>query len=63
MTLEASFKEIGLDSLDTVEMVMSIEEEFMVNLDDEIAANCLTIKDVVDLIEKTPFAQPEPHAH
>ena len=30
VTLEASFKEIGLDSLDTVEMVMSIEEEFMV---------------------------------
>jgi acyl carrier protein len=50
---EASFiDDLGADSLDTVELVMALEEEFDTEIPDEDAENIKTVKDVYDYIDK-----------
>ena len=49
---EASFVEdLGADSLDTVELVMALEEEFETEIPDEKAEKITTVKEAVDYIE------------
>ncbi|MCT8139794.1 acyl carrier protein [Anaerobacillus isosaccharinicus] len=49
--LEATFKEdLGADSLDVVELVMELEDEFDLEISDEDAEKIATVKDVVDYI-------------
>ena len=51
VTESASFiDDLGADSLDTVELVMSFEEEFNVEIPDDAAEKILTVKDAVDFI-------------
>ena len=45
------FKDLGADSLDTVEMIMELEEEFGVSIPDEAAQEIQTIGDYVRYIE------------
>lgn len=53
VTLDASFvDDLGADSLDTVELVMALEEEFETEIPDEEAAKIVTIKDAVSYIVK-----------
>ncbi len=48
---EASFTDdLGADSLDTVELVMALEEEFNLEIPDEDAEKIATVQDVVDYI-------------
>lgn len=48
---EASFvDDLGADSLDTVELVMALEEEFETEIPDEEAENITTVKEAVDYI-------------
>jgi acyl carrier protein len=50
---EASFvDDLGADSLDLVELIMSMEEEFEIDISDEEAEKMLTVKDAFDYIEK-----------
>ena len=50
---EASFiDDLGADSLDTVELVMAFEEEFDVEIPDEVAETIKTIQNAIDLIEE-----------
>jgi acyl carrier protein len=52
ITAEASFVEdLGADSLDTVELVMALEEEFGIEIPDEEAEKIATVKDAVSYIE------------
>ena len=44
-------KDLGADSLDVVEMLMSLEEEFNVTVPEEEAVNIKTVGDIVNLIE------------
>ncbi len=44
-------KDLGADSLDIVEMLMNLEEEWGLVIDDEDVPKLHTIKDVVDYIE------------
>tara|TARA_Y100000815_G_scaffold72262_1_gene61013 strand:+ start:1146 stop:1376 length:231 start_codon:yes stop_codon:yes gene_type:complete len=49
---EASFvDDLGADSLDTVELIMQLEEEFGIEIPDEEAEKMTTVKSVVDYIE------------
>jgi len=51
VTKEASFQEdLGADSLDTVELVMALEEEFDIEIPDEEAEKIKTVQDIVDYI-------------
>lgn len=48
---EASFVEdLGADSLDTVELVMALEEKFDAEITDEEAENIATVRDAVEYI-------------
>ena len=48
---EASFvDDLGADSLDLVELIMSMEEEFGVDISDEDAEKILTVKDGMDYV-------------
>ena len=52
VTMEANLKDdLEADSLDAVELIMQIEEEFEVEIPDEVASNMKTVKDIVDYIE------------
>jgi len=52
ITAEAKFVEdLGADSLDTVELVMALEEEFNIDISDEEAEKLTTLQKVVDYIE------------
>lgn len=52
VTQEASFVEdLGADSLDTVELVMALEEEFETEIPDEEAEKITTVKEAIDYIE------------
>ena len=49
---EASFvDDLGADSLDTVELIMQLEEEFSIEIPDEDAETITTVKAAVDYIE------------
>lgn len=45
-------EELGADSLDLVEILMSLEDEFGISIPDEAIPTIKTIKDIVDFIEK-----------
>jgi len=50
---EASFvDDLGADSLDLVELVMAMEEEFGMEISDEEAEKLRTVKDVLDYIKE-----------
>jgi len=52
VTLEASFKEdLGADSLDVVELVMELEDEFDMEISDEDAEKITTVGEVVNYIQ------------
>ncbi len=53
VTMEASFiDDLGADSLDTVELVMALEEEFNIEIPDEDAEKILTVKDAVHYLNE-----------
>jgi acyl carrier protein len=52
VTPEASFaNDLGADSLDTVELVMALEEEFDIEIPDEAAEGIATVQAAVDYIQ------------
>jgi acyl carrier protein len=49
---EADFgRELGADSLDVVELVMAIEDEFEIDIEDQSASQIATVQDALDYIE------------
>ena len=51
VTDEASFiDDLGADSLDTVELVMALEEEFDIEISDDEAENISTVQTAIDYI-------------
>ena len=54
---EASFaNDLGADSLDTVELIMALEEEFDVEIPDEDAEKIATVQNAVDYIDSKQAA-------
>ena len=53
VTLDAKLKDdLNLDSLDSVELIMSAEEEFGIEIPDEDVMNFKTVNDIVNYIEE-----------
>ncbi len=48
---EATFQGLGLDSLDAVELIMMIEEEFDIQIDDSEVENLKTVGEIIKIIE------------
>lgn len=54
VTREADLSaDLGADSLDAVELIMAIEDEFELTVDDETAQSFKTVGQIADYIEKT----------
>ncbi|MFZ3101652.1 MAG: acyl carrier protein [Desulfitobacteriaceae bacterium] len=52
VTLETSFEELNADSLDIVELIMALEEEFDLDIPDEEAEKIRTVGDAVNYIKE-----------
>jgi len=53
VTPDASFiDDLGADSLDTVELVMALEEEFDIEISDEDAEKIITVGDAINYIKE-----------
>ena len=53
VTENAEFtKDLGADSLDTVELIMEFEKEFGISIPDDKAEGITTVKDAIDFIEE-----------
>ena len=50
---KAFVADLGADSLDTVELVMELEEEFDITIPDDAAEKIQTVGQAIDYIEKT----------
>lgn len=58
VTPEASFRDdLGADSLDVVELVMALEEEFGIQIPDEDAEKIATVGQAIDYIKQKVAAQ------
>ena len=58
VTDSASFiEDLGADSLDTVELVMALEEEFGIEIPDEDAEKMVTVGDAIKYIEQKAAAK------
>ncbi|MEG0366275.1 MAG: acyl carrier protein [Coprobacillus sp.] len=51
LTKESGFKELGIDSLDLVDLVFELEEEIGVEFDDSELMKLNTVQDLLDLID------------
>ena len=53
VTIESTFiDDLGADSLDIVELIMTFEEEFSIEIPDEAAEKIKTVQDVVNYIDQ-----------
>jgi len=52
ITPETTFEDIDADSLDVVELVMALEEEFDLEIPDEAVENIKTVGDIINYIEE-----------
>ncbi|WP_281677022.1 acyl carrier protein [Eggerthia catenaformis] len=52
LTLDSSFRDLGIDSLDLVDLVFELEEEIGIEFEDEELISITTVKDLLTLIDK-----------
>lgn len=52
VTDEATTKDLGADSLDRLDIVIAVEDEFGINIDDEEAEKLTTVGQFIECIEK-----------
>lgn len=45
-------EDLGADSIDAVELIMTVEDEFSIEISDEVLQNIKTVNDLVSYIEK-----------
>jgi len=51
ITLETSLsKDLALDSLSTMEIIMEVEEHYDINIDQKVLASAKTVQDLVDIV-------------
>ena len=50
---------LAMDSLDDVEVVMELEDKYNIDVSDDDASKCVTIGDVIDLIDRMVNGQEE----
>jgi acyl carrier protein len=57
ITADSTFQELGIDSLDGINILFAVESEFNINIPDEAAQNLRSVRDVIDGIAKLLGAQ------
>ncbi|GAM22295.1 hypothetical protein SAMD00019534_054700 [Acytostelium subglobosum LB1] len=53
----STFKELDLDSLDSADILVAVEEEFSIEIPDEEADRINSVKETISYIRKTPTAK------
>ncbi|PLV57547.1 acyl carrier protein [Thermotoga sp. SG1] len=48
----ASFEELGFDSLDVIDLVMFFEDEFAIRIEDEKLENLRRVRDLIDVVSR-----------
>ena len=51
--LTDTLEDLGADSLDSVEIIMSLEEKYNIKISEDVFADIHTVQDIVDYIKKT----------
>lgn len=52
LTLDSKFKDLGIDSLDLVDLVFELEEKLNITFEDEELMSIQTVSDLIQLLEK-----------
>ena len=52
VTINSSFEELGIDSLDGVNILFALEEEFKIDIPDTVAQNMKSVQQVVDSLTR-----------
>jgi acyl carrier protein len=52
LTLDSTFAELGIDSLDGVNILFALEEEFKLDIPDSVAQNMKSVRQVVDALSR-----------
>jgi len=52
VTADSTFAELGIDSLDGINILFAVESEFNVNIPDDAAQSIRSVRDVIDGIAK-----------
>jgi acyl carrier protein len=61
VTIDSSFEELGIDSMDGVNIIFALENEFNINVPDEEVKNIRSIRDMVEGVRRLT-AQEQPAA-
>ena len=56
--IESSFEELGIDSMDAVNIVFALENEFNIHVPDEEMKNIRSVRDIVEGVEKLALVGP-----
>ncbi len=52
VTIDSAFEELGIDSMDAVEILFALENEFDINIPDEEVKNVRNVRQMVEGVEK-----------
>ena len=58
VTTDSTFEELGIDSMDAVNIVFALENEFNINVPDEEMKNIRSVRDIVEGVHKLVAAKP-----
>jgi acyl carrier protein len=58
ITLDANFADIGVDSLDAIDLVFVFEDRFNISVPDEAVQQLKTVRDVADAVRAVVAARP-----
>ena len=58
VTVDSSFEELGIDSMDAVNIVFALENEFGINVPDEEMKNIRSVRDIVEGVHKLVSEKP-----
>jgi acyl carrier protein len=57
VTIDSAFEELGIDSMDAVEILFALENEFDINIPDEEVKNVRNVRQMVEGVEKLVAAK------
>src|ERR1700690_1270824 len=60
VTIDSSFEELGIDSMDGVNIIFALENEFNINVPDEEVKNIKSIRDMVEGVRRLTALQEKP---
>ena len=58
VTIDSSFEELGIDSMDGVNIIFALENEFNINVPDEEVKNIKSIRDMVEGVQRLISEKP-----